>query len=123
MEDFFFGRESALGSPFGRAVATLVMAVVLVVVNCSGGKVAKQMQGKGTGGLLAGIWTIFGVCLLSGVVILLDPVSNLPYYICILILFAGTLIAQIMALDQYNLLTTRPLPQLNRKGGDDSAQD
>ena len=123
MEDFFGGGESVLGSPFGRAVATLVMAVVLVVVNCSGGKVAKQMQGKGTGGLLAGIWTIFGVCLLSGVVILLDPVSNLPYYICILILFAGTLIAQIMALDQYNLLTTRPLPQLNRKGGDDSAQD
>ena len=27
----------------------------------------------------------------------------------------------LMALEQYNMLTTRPLPQLNRKGGDDSA--
>ena len=105
------------------ALVTLVLAVVLVVLNAATNKKAKELDERSAMKLFAGIWGIIVVCIASGVVILLDPVSNFPYYICAILLFIGTLLAQLMALDQYNLLTTRPLPQLNRKGGDDSAQD
>lgn len=107
----------------GKAIIALILAVLLVVVNASGGKVVKQVAKSGAGTLMLGVWLIFAATLYGSFVILLDPVSNLPYYLGVIMLFAGTLIAQLMALEQYNNLTTRPLPQLNRKGGDDSAQD
>lgn len=111
------------GNSFGLAAIALILAVVLVVINASGTKMVRELAEKGTGLLIAGIWMICAACLYGGIVILANPVSDIPYYIGVVILFAGTLMAQLMALEQYNLLTTRPLPQLNRKGGDDSAQD
>ena len=111
------------GNSFGMAAIALILAVILVVINLSGTKAVRELAAKGSEMLITGIWLICAACLYGGVVMLLNPVSDIPYYIGVVILFAGTLMAQLMALEQYNMLTTRPLPQLNRKGGDDSAQD
>ena len=111
------------GNSFGLAAIALILAVILVVINLIGTKAVRELAAKGSEMLIAGIWMICAACLYGGVVMLLNPVSDIPYYIGVVILFAGTLMAQLMALEQYNMLTTRPLPQLNRKGGDDSAQD
>ena len=111
------------GNSFGLAAVALILAVILVVVNAAGTKTVREVAEKGAGLLLTGVWMICAACMYGGIVILANPVSDIPYYIGVVILFVGTLIAQLMALEQYNMLTTRPLPQLNRKGGDDSAQD
>ena len=107
----------------GRGFLALLISIVLVVINASNTAKIKMIVKEKTGPLLLGIWLIFAATLYGALVIFADPVNNFWYYLGVIALFAGTLLGQLMALEQYNLLTTRPLPQLNRKGGDDSAQD
>ncbi len=52
---------------------------------------------------------------------MIKPPSDLWYYSGTFALMIGTIYTQLLVLGEYNMLTTRPLPQLNRKGGNDSA--
>lgn len=54
-------------------------------------------------------------------IFLLHPVSDLPYYITVVGIGIVILITLISVIKRYNLLSTRPLPQFNRTGGDDDA--
>ena len=63
--------------------------------------------------LLAGAFTV-------GLVVF-KPVSDLYYYSGIIFNYIGMLVVLLGILNQYNILATRPLPQLARKGGDDRA--
>lgn len=57
----------------------------------------------------------------AAVIWLLNPVSDLWYYGGTIIAFAGILFTLTDLIRKYNVLSTRKLPQFDRKGGDDNA--
>lgn len=59
--------------------------------------------------------------ILSGLIWLFNPISDLWYYGGALTAFAGTLLTVANIINKYNTLATRELPQFNRRGGDDNA--
>lgn len=58
---------------------------------------------------------------LAAVILLADPVSDWFYYIGAFVCMGTVLWAIMDIVKQHNLLTTRKLPQLNRRGGDEHA--
>ena len=61
--------------------------------------------------------------LVAGFVVrLLKPASDIPYYAVSILLIVFIVISLISVISQYNILATRPLPQLNRKGGNTGAR-
>lgn len=93
----------------------LTLIVELLVIRCtilirSGGRVK-------TGRMLAGIWIVFFASLGGFLVSVFMPQVQPAYYIAILLTMTGTLMSQMVALEQYNIMTSRPLPQLDREGG------
>jgi hypothetical protein len=62
------------------------------------------------------IWSVYCIYLILKKEATADDIN-----VAVFLQMSGTLIAQLMALEQYNLLSTRPLPQLNRKGGNTNA--
>lgn len=59
--------------------------------------------------------------ILSGLIWLFNPVSDLWYYGGALTAFVGILLTVASIINKYNILATRELPQFNRRGGDDNA--
>ena len=59
--------------------------------------------------------------LLAIVISIWDPVSDLYYYIGSIISMSAVVWTLTDIIDRYNVLTTRRLPQLNRRGGDENA--
>lgn len=57
----------------------------------------------------------------SIIVCMWNPVSDIWYYASACLIFLGILSTIIGIIRKYNILTTRKLPQFERKGGDDSA--
>lgn len=62
-----------------------------------------------------------GGILLAFVILLADPVSDWFYYIGAFVCMGTVLWAVMDIIRQHNLLATRKLPQLNRRGGDEHA--
>ena len=58
---------------------------------------------------------------ISILVLIADPVWDIFYYACALCSLGAILIAFISIIRAYNLLSTRRLPQFDKKGGDDRA--
>ncbi|SCY27155.1 hypothetical protein SAMN02910292_01274 [Lachnospiraceae bacterium XBB2008] len=66
-------------------------------------------------------WALMGVMELSIIVWLLNPYKDPVYYICCLLMTVCVVWCFFDVLFYYNQLMTRPLPQFNKKGGDDLA--
>ena len=58
---------------------------------------------------------------LSIVILILQPVSDLFYYGAALFSLVGIFVAIKDIMHYYNIMTTRRLPQFDRTGGDDRA--
>ncbi|MCR5322042.1 MAG: zinc ribbon domain-containing protein [Lachnospiraceae bacterium] len=68
-----------------------------------------------------------GTAIIASIVIaiglfLLRPVSDIPYYVGTMIILVLVFMLLYKLMKRYNRLVTRPLPQFNRTGGDDSAK-
>ena len=71
--------------------------------------------------LFAGSVLMIVGCTIATLLSLINPINDLPYYIVAAVMGFSVVFSQLAILDVYNKTTTRPLPQLNRMGGDDSA--
>ena len=103
-------------------ITAILLCMVTEVVVLRNTLLIFKLDPDGKWKLLLGMWMIFlsslyCLCLIVGRSAKVDDV-----YLAVFLQMIGTLIAQIMSIEQYNLLSTRPLPQLNRKGGDTNAQ-
>ncbi|MBR6156129.1 MAG: hypothetical protein IKQ27_04170, partial [Lachnospiraceae bacterium] len=67
--------------------------------------------------ILGCIWLILLSSLYATFLLLLGTArfSQIQFVICLQL--AGTIMAQLLILDQYNMLSARPLAHLNRMGG------
>lgn len=59
--------------------------------------------------------------IIGGIVSILNPVSDIYYYVSVLLIMIAIFVTIIDILRNYNVLTTRQLPQFNKQGGDDLA--
>lgn len=59
--------------------------------------------------------------LLAALILVIDPVSDLYYYGGTILAGAAIFLTLLGIIREYNVLATRPLPQFDRKGGDDRA--
>ena len=60
--------------------------------------------------------------IITGAIMLIKPVSDLWYYGASLVMMVLVFFILTKLMKRYNALTTRPLPQFKRTGGDDSAK-
>lgn len=63
----------------------------------------------------------FGGIVLAAVILIIDPVSDWFYYIGAFACMGTVLWAIMDIIKQHNMLATRKLPQLNKRGGDEIA--
>ncbi len=119
-------------------VSTVFMIIVIAIVFFGSDSFSFNIVGV-IASLIAFIVGIFGitnkskyknpVCVLAPMVaslicagvLLFKPVADYWYYGAVIISYFAMLIALLGVLGEYNILATRPLPQLSRKGGDDRA--
>lgn len=55
------------------------------------------------------------------IIFIINPVADMPYYIAAIVCIGMSCIAFWDIIKYHNILTTRKLPQLNRRGGDENA--
>ena len=65
----------------------------------------------------------WGSALAGFLLLMSNSIHDEYYYILMLIIYIAIMITLLLIFRQMNIMATRPLPQLNRKGGDDSAPD
>lgn len=111
---------AAIADMLGGAGMALAIAVAVVIFFLVGMKQAKTTQ-QGGGQLIAGYIAILVSVILSALILLANPADDGFFYFSEVLVLVSIVISQVFAMKEYNLLTTRPLPQLNRKGGDTSA--
>lgn len=70
---------------------------------------------------LVGLFMLLGGVSLTGVLVMMNFASDYIYYGCAFFLMASTFVTLTGVIDLHNLLSTRPLPQFEKKGGDDNA--
>ena len=66
-------------------------------------------------------YVLLAATILSRILLLVNPHYDIYYYGGIVVLYLFILYTLIQLIREYNLMTTRPLPQLDRQGGDTSA--
>ncbi|MCR4585368.1 MAG: hypothetical protein K5686_06540 [Lachnospiraceae bacterium] len=101
------------------AVLAPIIAMIIVIAVIYG-----MNKAKGTSGgvkLITSYIITAAVSIAGALVVLANPSEDLIYYGGVVLLLAAIVLGQLFALNEYNLLTTRPLPQLNRRGGDVNA--
>ena len=94
----------------------LTLLVEVMAIKCT--MYIKKGGRANTGKLVAGVWIVFVAALAGFISSVFYPDIEVACYLAILLMMAGTLMAQLVALDQYNIMTSMPLPQLDRKGGE-----
>jgi len=93
-------------------IACLIMGSVVFTKSV---KINRHLQ-KGYGHIVA-----FLALLTVIVISLINPVDDIYYYIGAFASLAAVVISLVDLIRLYNLLSTRPLPQFKRTGGDDNA--
>ncbi len=106
-------------SALNARMVALVFALSIAISVFYGMSKSKGASG-GMKLLISYIMTV-AVSIAGAFIVLADPSEDLVYYIGVILLLAAIVLGQIFALTEYNMLTTRPLPQLNRRGGDFNA--
>ena len=66
-------------------------------------------------------YVLLAATILSRILLLVNPHYDIYYYGGIVVLYLFILYTLIQLIREHNLMTTRPLPQLDRQGGDTSA--
>ena len=116
-----FGIIASLIAAFGMKLVMLGAVIAMFGLTIFGfSRLSSQNEGK-KGALTAGFIFMMVVSVYALILSMVRPPSDMWYYSGTFALMAGTVFCQLLVLGEYNLLTTRPLPQLNRKGGNDSA--
>ncbi len=118
------------GGVWGIFGIMAVMAVVLsmnrVASAFSGGRRGRNLGKKAFGGghfreKRPVLIKPFGGIVLAAVILIIDPVSDWFYYIGAFACMGTVLWAIMDIIKQHNMLATRKLPQLNKRGGDEIA--
>lgn len=100
----------------GVAIAfAFVISIVIEIVILSNTKTILQMPLQRKSWMLAGLWIIFGASAYGTFLVLSQTAHTSQIYFAITMQLLGTLLSQLMSVMQYNLLSTRPLSQLNRE--------
>lgn len=100
-----------------KAIGVAAALIIALVAGISGRKHAGRIQGS-TG---IGFVFVIAAIVLAELVIVLHPVSDLYYYISVILTMAAVLWVLLDLMRNYNFLATRKLPQFAYKGGDDRA--
>ena len=64
---------------------------------------------------------IFITVIIAALIALVNPVSDIYYYAATVLVLVSVILTNLGVINRHNVLSTRPLPQFNRKGGDDNA--
>lgn len=92
-------------------IATLIATIIGFVMR------RKSSQRHKVPGFLGSFLAV----LLAVLILVINPVSDLYYYGGTIFAGAAIFLTLLGIIREYNVLATRPLPQFNRKGGDDCA--
>ena len=100
-------------------VISMVLAALCIVLSSMelGQLAKKEPDAKKSSGLIAAIISI----VLGGIILFLQPASDIFYYGAAIISLAALFITIKDMIKNYNILATRRLPQFDRTGGDDRA--
>ena len=98
---------------------SVILAAVIMFASIYG--ISKSKGASGGMKLMISYICTAAVSLVGALVVLANPSEDLIYYGGVVLLLAAIVLGQLFALTEYNMLTTRPLPQLNRRGGDINA--
>lgn len=107
------------GSAFAFIIAFAVFTAFSYTI--SSNKLPKYMRKGLFKELLPVLVKPVAAILLAIVIAIWDPVSDLYYYGGAVISMGAVIWTLLDIIGRYNLLTTRKLPQLNRRGGDENA--
>ncbi|MCR5252073.1 MAG: hypothetical protein K6E50_15870 [Lachnospiraceae bacterium] len=113
---------AALFNGFTLELTSILSIVIEIFLFRSSFLIAKIVEQQKVP-LLAGIWITFAGTLYGTYLTLMTEAGAAQMLLCVCVILIGTLISQMITLDQYNIMVTRPLPQLKRKGGADHAWD
>lgn len=111
----------ALIAAFGMKLVMLGAVVAMFGLTIYGFAGLSSQKQENKGPLSIGFIFMMVVSVYSLILSMVRPPSDMWYYSGTFALMAGTIYSQILVLGEYNMLTTHPLPQLNRRGGNDSA--
>ena len=107
------------GTLFGMGLLWLVLTVMGLIVGCCGSmgmqKIEKEDQHR------TGFFLMLVAHAISCTIGLLRPVSDIFYYTGVLLLLISMILVILDIISYYNVLSTRKLPQFEKKGGDDRA--
>lgn len=95
----------------------LITAVMAITLSVGAGKTDSSPSKKSSRGF---VWSGMAV-ILSAAIAILHPVSDLFYYGSVIITLAAVGLSFVDIIEHYNILSTRRLPQFDKKGGDDRA--
>lgn len=110
-------------SPFlfvmvGNIGLWVVILIITIISSIKGLKIHKMIPStKGMFGFLSGMIAI----IIGGIIVFINPVSDIYYYAGTLLVLLAVLITIIDIIRNYNILSTRELPQFRKQGGDDFA--
>ena len=100
------------------ALSSLIMIIAAIVMGVSVRSGHRHWNQKR---LVNDSYVLLAAIILSRLLLLANPHYDIYYYGGTVFLFAFILYTLIQLIREYNLMTTRPLPQLDRQGGDTSA--
>lgn len=97
------------------SLVTIIAAGVMIAGVPSGLRYWDQKR------LVNDSYVLLAAIILSRLLLLVNPHDDIYYYAGTIILYGFILYTLIQLIREYNLITTRPLPQFDRQGGDTSA--
>jgi hypothetical protein len=117
---FTFGLSviSSLGSMLSSGLIWLVLLIASIVIAVIGLSSINQVPGKK--GLVGLITALVGIAV-GTTVRIIHPVSDIYYYGAAILSLVAVFFTLKDVIEQYNILSTRKLPQFDRQGGDDRA--
>ena len=107
--DFFATESKSLFFPGAVFVASLIFFFI-------------GLSGKYEGKKVLGLILLMTGISVGFIIRFLNLHSDIPYYVVSVLLIVFIVISLISVINQYNILATRPLPQLSRKGGNTGAR-
>ena len=113
----FFSLGNASFAKYSAIAWCLITGAMAVTLAIGSGKTNKSPSKKSARGF---VWTGIAV-ILSTAIAILHPVSDLFYYGCIILTLIAIGLSFVDIIGHYNILSTRRLPQFDKKGGDDRA--
>lgn len=107
------------GSSFGMGLMLCIICFITgVILALANHKIYKNIAGKKISGNIGSLIAM----LIAVIVLWLNPVSDLYYYVAVIVELAAIIYTITDLIKYYNVLATRKLPQFdNYRGGDDNA--